>query len=75
MQVMVPMMVEILGGLKTGETEGELRAVVEDFIWRLTGQETVYQTMELGDQVEVRGGTPLDPRWPTNVIYLDGGPS
>ena len=64
MQVMVPMMVEILAGLKTGETEEELRAVVEDFVWRLTGQETVYQTMELANQVKLRGGTPLDP-----VVY------
>jgi len=31
MQVMVPMMVEILGGLRTGESEGDLTAVVEDF--------------------------------------------
>jgi len=64
MQVMVPMMVEILAGLKTGETEEELRAVVEDFVWRLTGQETVYHTMELANQVKLRGGTPLDP-----VVY------
>ncbi len=64
MQVMVPMMVEILAGLKTGETEDQLRAVVEDFVWRLTGQETVYQTIELANQVKLRGGTPLDP-----VVY------
>ena len=48
MQVMIPMMVEILGELHTGESEGELTAVVEDFVWRLTGQETVYQMIELG---------------------------
>ena len=64
MQVMVPMMVEILADLKTGESEDELRTVVEDFVWRLTGQETVYQTMELATQVRLRGGTPLDP-----VVY------
>ena len=64
MQVMVPMMVEILANLKTGESDDELRTVVEDFVWRLTGQETVYQTMELANQVKLRGGTPLDP-----VVY------
>ena len=32
--VMVPMMVEILADLKTGESEAELRAMVEDFVWR-----------------------------------------
>ena len=70
MQVMVPMMVEILGGLRTGESEGDLTAVVEDFVWRLTGQETVYQMIELGHQVEIRGGTPLSPL-AYKRIYLD----
>jgi len=64
MQVMVPMMVEILADLKTGESQDDLRIVVEDFVWRLTGQETVYQTMDLANQVRLRGGTPLDP-----VVY------
>ena len=61
MQVMVPMMVEVLAELKTGETEDQLRDVVEEFVWRLTGQETVYQMIELAEQVKRRGGTPLDP--------------
>jgi phosphoglycolate phosphatase len=61
MQVMIPMMVEILAETKTGETEDELRTVIEDFVWRLTGQETIYQTMELANQVKLRGGAPLDP--------------
>jgi phosphoglycolate phosphatase len=58
MEVMIPMMVEILAELKTGESEDELRGVIEDFVWRLTGQETVYQMMELANQVKLRGGTP-----------------
>src|SRR4051794_6792919 len=61
MDVMGPMMVEILAALNTGETEAQLRAVVDDFIWRLTGKETVYQMMALADEVTRRGGTPLDP--------------
>jgi phosphoglycolate phosphatase-like HAD superfamily hydrolase len=61
MEVMIPMMIEILAELKTGETEAELRAVIEDYVWRLTGLETVYQTIELANQVKLRGGTPLDP--------------
>ena len=36
--VMVPMMVEILAGLNTGETDAELRALVEDFVWWLLSQ-------------------------------------
>ena len=60
-EVMVPMMVEILGELKTGEPEAELRALVEDFVARLTGKQTMYQMIELARQVELRGGRPLDP--------------
>lgn len=61
MQVMAPMMVEILAELKTGESERDLRHMVEEFVWRLTGQETVFQMIELANQVKLRGGTPLDP--------------
>src|SRR5271157_5331978 len=56
--VMVPMMVEILAGLKTGEAEQDLRALVEDFVARLTGEQTIYQMIELTRQVEIRGGKP-----------------
>lgn len=59
--VMVPMMVEILLELKTGESEESLRALVEDFVARLTGKQTMYQMIELAHQVELRGGTPPDP--------------
>jgi len=58
---MVPMMVEILLDLKTGESEQSLHALVEDFVARLTGQQTIYQMIEFARQIELRGGTPLDP--------------
>jgi phosphoglycolate phosphatase len=54
------MMVEILAGLKTGKKEEDLRALVEDFVARLTGKQTMYQMIELARQVELRGGTPPD---------------
>ncbi|MBY0375456.1 MAG: HAD family hydrolase, partial [Bryobacteraceae bacterium] len=38
--VMVPMMVEGLKSLGTGETEEQLRAIVDDYVGRLTGKET-----------------------------------
>jgi len=59
--VMVPMMVEILAELKTGESEAELRAVVEEFVGRLTGKQTIYQMIALAEEVRKRGGTPKDP--------------
>ncbi|HLX46089.1 MAG TPA: HAD family hydrolase [Bryobacteraceae bacterium] len=67
---MVPMMVEILADLKTGESEAELRTIVEDFVWRLTGKETIYQMMEFADHVTRRGGKALDPL-AYKKMYLD----
>jgi phosphoglycolate phosphatase-like HAD superfamily hydrolase len=60
-EVMVPMLVEILMELNTGESEAALRTLVEDFVARLTGEQTIYQMMELARQVELRGGKPLEP--------------
>jgi len=59
--VMVPMMVEILAKLRTGELESELRALVNEFVARLTGEQTVYQMIELAGQVTQRGGHALPP--------------
>ena len=56
MDVMIPMMVEILGALGTGESEKELRQEVEDFVWRLTGKETVYQMMALAEEINRGAG-------------------
>src|SRR5271170_1566352 len=70
MNVMVPMMVEILADLKTGESEEQLRALVEDFVWRLTGKETIYQMMAFAEAVEARGGKALDPL-AYKKMYLD----
>jgi phosphoglycolate phosphatase-like HAD superfamily hydrolase len=70
MDVMVPMMVEILLELKTGESEQDLRGVVEDFIWRLTGEQTIYQMIEFAGQIRRRGGDPLAPLV-YKKIYLD----
>ena len=70
MDVMVPMMVEILAGLKTGESEDQLRAVVEEFVWRLTGKETIYQMIALADAIQTRGGQPMEPL-EYKKMYLD----
>jgi phosphoglycolate phosphatase len=60
-EVMIPMMVEILQSTGTSETPGQLRAIIEAFVWRLTGKETIYQMMALADEITKRGGTPLEP--------------
>src|ERR1700677_5133068 len=68
--VMVPMMVEILLELHTGESEQELTSLVQDFVWRLTGKETIYQMMEFADQVSSRGGNAMQPL-EYKRMYLD----
>jgi phosphoglycolate phosphatase-like HAD superfamily hydrolase len=70
MNVMVPMMVEILLELKTGESEEQLRAMVEGLIWQLTGKETIYQMIAFAEAVEARGGKALDPL-AYKKMYLD----
>jgi phosphoglycolate phosphatase-like HAD superfamily hydrolase len=70
MEIMIPMMVEILMELKTGEREEDLRLVVEEFVGRLTGKQTMYQMIALAEEIEKRGGKPLDPLEYKNR-YLD----
>ncbi|MCS7025951.1 MAG: HAD family hydrolase [Bryobacteraceae bacterium] len=60
-ETMVPMMVEVLASLKTGESEAELTEIVRDYVGRLTGKDTIYQMIELAEQVAKRGGKPEDP--------------
>jgi phosphoglycolate phosphatase-like HAD superfamily hydrolase len=60
-QVMLPMMVEELRGTGTTETEEQLRGVVETFVARLTGKQTIYQMIQLVEEVRQRGGQPLEP--------------
>ena len=59
--VMVPMMVEILADLHTGESEEELTAIVEEYVGRLTGKQTMYQMIAFADEIQKRGGKPKDP--------------
>ena len=68
--VMAPMMVEILLDLKSGESEAELRTLIQEMIWRTTGKETIYQMMDFADHVTRRGGRALDPR-EYKKMYLD----
>ncbi len=60
-QVMVPMMVEVLQKTPTSETAEELHAKVEEFVMRLNGRQTIYQMIQLAEEVRQRGGQPRDP--------------
>ena len=59
--VMVPMMVEVLADLGTGESEEDLTALVEEYVGRLTGRQTIYQMIEFTEQIRSRGGVPKEP--------------
>jgi phosphoglycolate phosphatase-like HAD superfamily hydrolase len=60
-QVMIPMMVEELRRTGTAETDAELHAAVEEFVMRLNGRQTIYQMIQLADEVRRRGGTAREP--------------
>src|SRR5205809_7354134 len=60
-QVMIPMMVEALRATGTAEADATLTAHVEEFVMRLNGRQTIYQMIQLADEVRKRGGQPLLP--------------
>src|SRR4051794_29772007 len=60
-QVMIPMMVDVLRATGTAETEAELSGAVEEFVMRLNGRQTIYQMIQLAEEVRRRGGRPLEP--------------
>ncbi len=60
--IMVPMMVDILlQETQTDETPEELERVVVEFVDNLTGKQTIYQMMQLCEEIEKRGGAPKQP--------------
>lgn len=59
--VMIPMMVDVLAGTGTAETRGQLHEHVEEFVMRLNGKQTIYQMIQLADEVRLRGGSPSEP--------------
>jgi len=59
--VMVSMMVEILMGTGTNESEEKIRELVIDFVDQLTGKQTIYQMIRLTEELKKRGVEPLEP--------------
>ena len=59
--VMIPMMVDVLASTSTVETREELHAHVEEYVMRLNGKQTIYQMMQLAEEVQLRGGQPRNP--------------
>lgn len=60
--VMVPMMVDVLREeTRTDETQEELEQVVVEFVDNLTGKQTIYQMIQLCEEIGKRGGIPKQP--------------
>ncbi len=59
-EVMIPMFVELLPP-QPGETEADLRRLVENDIMRLNGKQTIYQMIQLAERVRERGGQADEP--------------
>jgi phosphoglycolate phosphatase-like HAD superfamily hydrolase len=60
-QIMIPLMVEILQQTPHAESEEQIHHVVTEFVERLTGKQTIYQMIQLCEEIQKRGGTPLKP--------------
>jgi phosphoglycolate phosphatase-like HAD superfamily hydrolase len=59
-EVMVPMMVDVLMETPRHESREELTTIVREFVDRLTGKQTIYQMLQLQEEVRARGGQPLE---------------
>jgi len=58
---MIPMMVEILSQTPLAEDHASLEKVVREFVTRLTGKQTIYQMIQLCEEITKRGGNAEDP--------------
>lgn len=60
-EVMVPMMVEILQATGTRESAEDLYQLAHKFVMELNGKQTIYQMIQLADEVRRRGGDAREP--------------
>jgi phosphoglycolate phosphatase-like HAD superfamily hydrolase len=59
--VMIPMMVEYLSKAPHAGPPETLAPRVEAFVMRLNGKQTIYQMIQLAEEIRASGGKPLDP--------------
>ncbi|MBG0770663.1 MAG: HAD hydrolase-like protein [Anaerolineaceae bacterium] len=60
-QIMIPMMVEILMQTPNHESQAVVEQVVRTYVANTTGKQTIYQMIRLVEEIQKRGGTPLEP--------------
>lgn len=59
-EIMSSMFIDELAGCNTSETPEQLADVVRRFITDLTGKQTIYQMLQLAEEVRQRGGQPRE---------------
>jgi phosphoglycolate phosphatase len=59
--IMLPMMVEILMQTPHREDQAQIELIVNEFVAHLTGKQTIYQMIQLCQEIEARGGTAQEP--------------
>jgi phosphoglycolate phosphatase-like HAD superfamily hydrolase len=59
--VMVPMMIDVLMETPTNESRKQLESTVVKFVDQLTGKQTIYQMIQLCEEIQKRAGTAKDP--------------
>jgi len=59
--VMIPMMVQELMAVGGDESAEDLRKIVNEFVTRLTGKQTIYQMIQLVEEITKRGGQAKAP--------------
>ncbi|RPI21081.1 MAG: HAD family hydrolase [Acidobacteria bacterium] len=60
-EVMINFMTEILWQLDPSQPEPAVRQHVNEYVTRLTGKQTIYQMIQLAEEIVRRGGVPEDP--------------
>jgi len=58
-EIMIPYFVEVIAAVAPNESG--LEELVANFVDLLTGKQTIFQCIQLAEEVEKRGGTPQDP--------------
>ena len=60
-EIMIPYFAEVLRAAPDAESPEEVDAIVTEFVDKLTGKQTIFQCIQLRDEVVRRGGENTDP--------------
>ena len=58
-QIMIPYFCELLESCP--DKSGDIKSCVTDFVDKLTGKQTIFQCIQVGEEIKKRGGTAEDP--------------